>query len=156
LSIKDLDKIASEITLIEGSKEVIEELTKNNVKLYILSGSIKYIIKKILGDLYFHFDGIKANDLSFDQNGYFKTITETLYDFEGKAHFIDQVIKENGISRVEAFFVGNSLNDEWAHESGAITLCINPSMTNPDHPIQWTHSIRNLTNLNQIFKYLTF
>ena len=152
----DLDKIASKIKLMDGIKEVVEKLEQNHIKMYILSGSIKYIIKKVLGPLYNKFESIKANELYFNKKGYLSSIAGTKYDFEGKADFIKQVIVENNINNYEAFFIGNSLNDEWAHQSGAQTLCINPSMTNPDHPFQWAYCIRNLKNFVEIFDYLTF
>lgn len=154
LSITDMDKIASRMQLIEGTKEVIEKLASHNIKMYLVSGSINYIIKKVLGELYRYFDTVKSNEFVFDDKGFLKSIIGTKYDFEGKKDFISQAIKKNQINAVEAFFVGNSLNDEWAHESGAQTLCVNPSMTNPNDPIQWAYSIRNMNNLNEIFKYL--
>lgn len=156
LNIKDLDKIADDIHLIDGTREVIETLVSNDIKLYIVSGSIKYIIRKVLGDLIIHFETIKANDISFDSKGQIKAIIGTRYDFEGKSNFISQVVNELQIHSFEAFFVGNSLNDEWAHQSGAQTLCVNPSMTNPDHRFKWNYSIRTMTSLKEIFKYLKF
>jgi HAD superfamily phosphoserine phosphatase-like hydrolase len=152
----ELNHIADDIKLIDGTREVIEELVSKNVKLYILSGSIKYIIRRILGDLYQCFEGVKANDFIFDNNGFLQTINGTKYDFEGKADFISQIVKESNINPFEAFFVGNSQNDEWAHQSGAQTLCVNPRYTNPDHPFQWTYSINNMNNLKEIFRYLIY
>ena len=154
LNSSDVDKIADEIKLIDGASEVISELYNLGIRLYICSGSIKPIIKRILGDLYYKFIDVKANDFIFDSQGYLKAIIGTKYDFEGKSDFLSQIMKDNRVSAIETLFIGNSLNDEWAHQSGAMTLCVNPSMTNPDHPFQWTYCIRNMINLNEILKFV--
>jgi HAD superfamily phosphoserine phosphatase-like hydrolase len=156
LHIDDMKKIASEIQLVNGTRDVIEKLAKANVKMYIVSGSIKHIIKQVLGDLYGYFEDVKANDFTFDNKSLLKSIIGTKYDFEGKADYIAQIIKENNINSIEALFIGNSLNDEWAHQSGVQTLCVNPTMTNPDHPFQWTYCIRTMDNFNEILPFLGF
>jgi HAD superfamily phosphoserine phosphatase-like hydrolase len=156
LSIELLDEIAKDLILIEGIEEVINELTENGVLLYICSGSIDYIIKKTLGKLFDYFEEVKSNKFTFDKNGFLKSIIGTRYDFEGKANYISQIISDTQIYAYETFFVGNSLNDEWAHQSGVMTICVNPSMTNPDHPFQWTYSIRNMKNLSEILNFMNY
>jgi phosphoserine phosphatase len=136
-----------------GTEEVLRRLQVSGSKVYILSGSIKCIIKRVLGNLKDYFEEIKANDFKWDQRGRLVEIIGTKFDFEGKADFIRQAVHENGIHSHEAFFVGNSSNDTFAHESGARTLCINPAQTNPDHPFHWNHAIKKCSNLNEIFDY---
>ncbi len=97
---------------------------------------------------------IKSNRFLFDSEGYLSEIRGTKYDFEGKANYINQIAHENSYEPYEILFVGNSLNDEWAFESGATTLCINPSMTNFTHSYQWSYSLRNVKNLNEIMEYI--
>lgn len=140
--------------LINGTQEVISELFDINVSLYICYGSIDYVIKRTLKDLIKQFQEIKSNRFSFDKNGLLSSIIGTRYDFEDKANYVSQIAKDLDIHPYEILFVGNSLNDEWAHQSGAMTLCVNPTMTNHDHPFQWTYSIRNLNNLNEILRYI--
>ena len=152
----DLDDIAKDIQLVHGAEEVIKYLFENGVKLYVLSGSIRYIIKKVLGDLYQYFEEVKANEITFDGSGKIKKIIGTKYDFEEKATFIKKIIIENDIHPMEAFYIGNSVNDEWAHESGAQTLCVNPRMTNPYHPIHWTHYIHKMTSFVEVTDFMNF
>lgn len=151
-----LDKIASDIHLMQGVKEVINLLESKYIRMYIVSGSIHYVIKKVLGNMLPLFTGVKANDMRFNSNSTLKTIIGTKYDFEGKADYITHKLNEIGIQPYEALFVGNSLNDEWAHQSGVDTLCINPSATNHDHPFQWTFSIKKSTDFQDILKYIHF
>jgi HAD superfamily phosphoserine phosphatase-like hydrolase len=150
----DLDMVANDMNLMEGMENVIRSLYKHDIRMYILSGSIRYIIKKVLGDLYNLFEMVKANEITFGGDGKIKSIIGTKFDFEGKATFIKQVIEENGIHPMEVFYVGNSINDEWAHESGAQTLCVNPKMTNPYNSIQWMHCIQNMDDFGEILQYM--
>jgi HAD superfamily phosphoserine phosphatase-like hydrolase len=153
---KTLDKIAAEIELVPGAEQVIKALYESGVKLYVLSGSIKYIIKQVLGDLYPYFEEVKANDIVFARDGKIMRIIGTKYDFEEKATFIKKSITENDAHPMEVFYIGNSVNDEWAHESGAQTLCVNPRMTNPYHPIHWTHYIHKMSNFAEILAVMNF
>ncbi|KAA5535121.1 HAD-IB family phosphatase [Taibaiella lutea] len=155
LSKQHLNKIADDLHLVNGIESVIKELSENNISLYICSGSIDYIVKRALRESGRNFEEIKSNKFLFDRNDKLHSIIGTRYDFEGKADYISQISRDLDIHPYEILFVGNSLNDEWAHQSGAITLCINPTMTNPDHPFQWTYSIRNLKNLNEILRFVT-
>lgn len=151
-----LDTIASEITLIDGVEDTLKRISDKGVNLYICSGSINYIISKVLGESAKYFEEIKANKFRFDRDGKLDKIIGTKFDFEGKSDYLKQIAFENEIQPYEILFVGNSLNDEWAHQSGALTLCINPRLTNPDQHIQWTYSIRTADNLSEIERFINF
>jgi phosphoserine phosphatase len=128
-----LRRIAGEIELIDGTRETLELIKSRGVRLYIVSGSIKQIIRIVLGDLYDLFDEVKANEIGFDSAGNLKRIEGTRYDFEGKAQFLRNIISEHGLSELEVLFVGNSLNDIYASRSGARTLCVNPQYDQSRH-----------------------
>ncbi len=153
---KILDEISDEIILVDGVFETLKELSDSGITLYVCSGSINYIISRVLGENKFYFEEIKANRFTFDRSGFLKDIIGTKYDFEGKSDYLKQIALENDIQPYEILFVGNSLNDEWAHQSGALTLCVNPRLTNPDQHIQWSYSIRSMSNLSQIKKFINF
>lgn len=149
-----LDEIANEMYLIDGVHETLDRLKKAGVRLYICSGSIERVINVVLGKSRIYFDEIKSNKLNFSQNGLLDRIIGTKFDFEGKSNYLTQIAMENEIQPYEILFIGNSLNDEWAHQSGALTLCVNPRLTNPNQHIQWTYSIRTMNNLNQISNFV--
>ncbi len=123
--------------------------------MFIVSGSIKHIIKRVLGNLYEKFEDVRANDMKFGPNSELKSIIGTKYDFQGKSQYITQVLEEREIQPHEALFIGNSLNDEWAHQAGVQTLCINYDMTNPDNQIQWMYSINHSKDFSEIMRYVT-
>jgi phosphoserine phosphatase len=151
---KHLKRIARNTTLVKGTAETITRLKKSGVSVYILSGSIRQIIKECLGELYDSFDEVKANDIIFDSSGVISEIRGTRYDFWGKARFLRKIWEENEWSPWDVLFVGNSVNDDWASLSGVRTLCVNPHLTRPDNRSVWTYAIRRMSDLSEIMKFV--
>jgi HAD superfamily phosphoserine phosphatase-like hydrolase len=149
-----LKRIAKSISLVPGTRETVEQLKAKGVKLYILSGSIKEIIKTVLGKLWDDFEEIKANEIIFDSSGVISQINGTRFDFEGKATFLKRVHEDNRLSPLNVLFIGNSCNDIWASHSGVRTLCVNPHLTDPSNQAEWTHAIRKMKDLREILKYV--
>jgi len=147
-------EISKQIPLVDGVSETVKELRNKGLKLFILSGSIKVIIRQVLGDLYYEFEEIKANELLFDHSGNISGIEETHYDFEGKATFIKRVIEDCELSPSDVLFVGNDCNDIFASQSGARTLCVNARLTDPANEQHWTYAIGEMLNLNQILEFV--
>jgi HAD superfamily phosphoserine phosphatase-like hydrolase len=151
---RHLEEITKNVQLLPGTAETIEKIKSRGINLYILSGSIKPIIVKALGNLMIHFDEIRANEIKFDQQGIVSEIIGTPFDFEAKAAFIRRVIQDHHCRPMDILFVGNSCNDVWASESGARTLCVNPRMTDPSNEEHWTYCIARMENFGQILEYV--
>lgn len=149
-----LDSISNRIKLLPGVDEVLKFLYKNDIKIYIVSGSILHVIRSVMKENYIYIDGIKANHFFFNINGFLEEIVGTKYDFEGKANFIVELAEDLHISASEILFVGNSINDEFAYTSGARTLCINPKNTDSSNTTIWNRCILKCTNLNQILPFI--
>jgi nucleoside phosphorylase len=63
-----LDKISSKINLIDGVGDTFEILKNEGIRIYICSGSIRYIIeKKLAQELLDYVEEISANDFIFDE-----------------------------------------------------------------------------------------
>ena len=151
---KTVENLASKIKLMKGTEETFRELQMRDIKIYIVSGSILLVIRSVIGDLYKYVDGIKANQFRFNQGGFLTEIVGTKYDFEGKTAFITEIALELNISPKDILFVGNSVNDRFAHISGARTLCINPKLTDPTNRTMWNDCIQTCDDLTEIIKYL--
>jgi len=67
LKAEQLDRIAGSISLIKGARETIQKLRERGIRLYIVSGSIQRVIRRVLGDLQNQFESISANDVIFDK-----------------------------------------------------------------------------------------
>lgn len=149
-----LNDISSEIRLLDGVGELLQTLASNGIKTYIISGSIKHVIKDVLGHLWDNFTDVSANNMIFSK-GIITEIIGTPYDFKGKATYIKKTLKENNLVSTDALFVGNSVNDIYASRSGVRTLCVNPHFTNGSEPRHWTHCIASMSNATQILDYVS-
>ena len=149
-----LDNLADNIKTINGLDATLKTLKANGYSLYIISGNIKQVIEKVLGDKVQYFDTINANKMQFDKYGKVVYIEGTNYDFEGKARFIEEFKEKTNSSAKDLIFVGNGDNDEWAHLSGCKTICINPDNTDFSNKTKWHICQPNVTNLTQILPFL--
>lgn len=156
LHVDSLYKIASDIHLIDGCKKTFDELALHNIKIFIVSGSILFIIQQVLKELYWRIDAIKANDFIFSSDGYLTEIIGSKYDFEGKSFFVREIAENLKLSTNDILFIGNSYNDKYVYTSGAKTLCINPKNTDPSDTIIWHNCIQECTDLSQILDYVIF
>jgi HAD superfamily phosphoserine phosphatase-like hydrolase len=150
---KHLSKIALDTRLIEHAEETLQFLRSRNMRLFVLSGSVKQIIRAVLGDMVDMFEDIQANEMVFDRKGLLTAIRGTRYDFEGKRDYLNKLIKDSGYQRYDVLFVGNSCNDVFASQSGARTLCVNPRMVDAYNKLHWTYFIRQMDSLRQILPY---
>lgn len=155
LKSSDMEKIAQNIRLVDGTIETLRFLKGKGIKLYICSGAMDDLIDTIFKiDERNLFEKIECNRFSYDRNGYLKSIQGTQFDFEGKANFIRKIIDENEIQPEECIFVGNSDNDIWAHESGAKTLVVNPHKINGMNRTEWKYYLEKMDNLKEIIPFI--
>ncbi len=155
LSRQQVLELTKKTKLIAGCKKTLQILKDRNIKLYIVSGSIKDIIENVLGNTHVYFSEIKANEFVFDtQTSILNKIIGTKYDFEGKANYIRYIANRLKISPSDILFIGNSNNDMWAHQSGADTLCINPIHTNYHDDRIWHNTIVECKNLLEILPFV--
>lgn len=148
-------ELAKKIKLVAGCNKTLNVLKERNIKLYIVSGSIKDIIESVLGKAHVFFTEIKANEFIFDtQTSILNKIIGTKYDFEGKANYIQYIANKLEIATSDILFVGNSNNDMWAYLSGARTLCINPTLTNYHDDTIWHNTIVECKNLSEILPFI--
>ena len=147
-------EIAGEYELFNGVIETIKLLRKQNIKLYILSGNFVQAIKYILGENKDYFNDVSANNIYFDNSSFIKEITPTIYDFEGKATYIKNIMINENLSPEEVCFVGNGDNDIYAYRAGVKTICINPVNAKEDDEMIWSNVIKNCKNLEEILKFI--
>lgn len=154
LTASDVEEISKEITLIDGTIETLKYIKERGVKLYICSGAMGDMIEYVLKENKNLFEDISCNKFSYDKQGKLNSIKGTKYDFEGKALYIANVIKENGIQPKECLFVGNSDNDVWAHKSGAKTLVVNPHKITGMNRTEWKYYLEEMQDLHDIIPFI--
>ena len=151
---KDLLEYISKTKILPGFVETVKLLRASGIKLFILSGNILECIKTVLGENVKYFDDIMANDFIFDKNENLDKIVATDYEHEGKAKYVNKVIKNLGISPEELTFVGNSKNDERVYLTGCNTLCINPDETEYKNKLKWNYCIEKANDFREVLPYL--
>lgn len=154
MSLKHIAEVAGKTHKIGHLEETLEFLVKKNIKLYILSGSVKQVINIVLKGCLHFFECIEANDFQFDREGRLCCIKATKYNYEKKADYIFKISEENGILCKDVLFIGNSLNDRFAYLSGAQTLCINPVDVDYRDSDAWTTYIRRVDDFRRILDYI--
>lgn len=149
-----VEKIATKIHLLKGVRKTFRELRKRGIQIYVVSGSILLVIQTVLRDLCQYIDRIQANQFVFNEAGFLTQIIGTKYDFEGKAQFIKEIAGEFNIAPQDILFLGNSINDRFAYQSGAKTLCINPTLTDPSNRNVWNNCIQSCEDLYEIISFI--
>ncbi len=145
-----LDKLAKDITLIDGIDETMQTLKSNGFSLHIVSGNIDTVIEDVLGDKAKYFDSINANKFLYNDENKLSYIIPTKYDFQGKSQFVSELIDKNGIRPSDIYYIGDGPNDEWVYETGCNTLCLNPTTPNFNNKRIWNNTIHNSSNLTDI------
>jgi len=147
---KQLTEISKGFHLIDGAKETFRVLKSLGYSLHIVSGNVKFVIERVLGENVKYFDSINANRFDFDENGKLVFIKGTNYDFQGKAKFVNEFKETTGTSAKDICFVGNGGNDEWVHFSGCRTLCINPDDADVRNQTKWHKVLPEVVDLRRI------
>ena len=149
-------QIGEKTEMLPGCKELFEELQKHEVKIFIYSGSIDTMISAAIpNDIEKMIKHISSNIFLYDNNGNLNSIKGTLYDFEGKKDFIEDIVmKKYHFVSSEIAFVGNSDNDIWAYLSRVRTILINPNNVEPGDRKIWDYCLPEVNNLLELKPYL--
>ena len=152
---KNIEQIAQNIELLDDCRDVLKLLHSKGIQLFIVSGSVDILIKKVLGDeLANLFSKIQANQMQFNQDGFLEKIIGTKYDFERKADYVKGIIDKGYLSSNEIVFFGNSFNDESVCSTGVRAVCINPKQTVSYNPSYWTDERSDVTSMKDFLQFI--
>lgn len=152
----EFKRIKQQVKPIPELKSVFETLTKNNCKIFVLSGGIREVIESTLGDSMQYVEKVFCNELLFEKDGKFKGMNATSYDYLGKAKCIEEFIKQTNTKPSEIVFVGNSSNDEWVWTTGVKTVCINPDNADFKNRKVWNRCYEVAENLKVVLPEFNF
>jgi phosphoserine phosphatase len=154
LTNKTLDKIASDNSLLSDVEKVFNFLHKNNIEIHILSGGIKNIIEKILGNLIVYVKNINAFTLTFNSDNIINNVENPPFDPNNKHLYVQNLLKTKNLTPDEIFYVGNDWNDECVSCTKVTMLCINPNETNAKDRTIWNYSIEQTNSLADILPFI--
>lgn len=150
----DLDELIFSMKFINNLEKVLKFLNDKNIQVYILSGGIKIVIEKALGELKNYIKQIEATNFIFDKNGTLSSYEVPNHNPENKFEYVTEVIKNENVKPNEVLFVGNGKNDETVYKTGVNTLCLNADDANYENKEIWHNSIFT-DNLEDIMAYIS-
>lgn len=152
--LQDLQELVSSIKFINDIETVLKFLTENNIKIYILSGGIKTVIKSALKDLNKYITHIEAPDFLFDNNGNLLKHVSLSHNPENKHEFVSQIVTKEEVLPQEVLFIGNGKNDETVYLSKVNTLCFNADNADYTNKKIW-HNFVETKTLKDILPFIS-
>lgn len=149
-----LNRVADKMSIRDGIEETFAYLKSHGVKIYVFSGGIKQLLNACLKHAMPYIDGVECEEFVFDKDGFVCDSVKTEHDTEDKRQFVLELAEQLGIKPSEIFFMGNGVNDEKVHQTGATTLCVNPDKTDPHNKNCWDYYIEDIKNLKEILQYI--
>ncbi len=118
-----IHEIFKEFTIkTPNAQKTLEELKKQGIKIAIISGGIKDLVKYHYPDT---FDEIFANEILYDNAGSIVGSASTPYDFGGKLEGVRQLCKKYNITMAEVAFIGDNINDFQVMEEVGLGIAFN-------------------------------
>jgi len=123
LEIKNLESIAKTVKLTQGSEELVASLKEMGFKVALISGGFSYftdILKKRLG-----FDYAFGNELEIKKGRLTGRIRGKIIDARRKAEALDEICRQEGITRDEVVAVGDGSNDRIMVANAGLGIAFN-------------------------------
>jgi len=123
LRIKSLESLAKTFKLTKGSEELIAALKEMGFKVALISGGFTYftdILKKRLG-----FDYAFGNELEIKRERLTGRVKGRIIDAQRKAKIMDEICREEGITRDEVVAVGDGSNDRIMIANAGLGIAFN-------------------------------
>ena len=123
LKIKSLESLAKTFKLTKGSEELIAALKEMGFKVALISGGFTYftdVLKKRLG-----FDYAFGNELEIKNGRLTGRIKGRIIDAQRKAEIMDEICREEGITRDEVVAVGDGSNDRIMVANAGLGIAFN-------------------------------
>jgi len=111
--------------VMRGAIETLKELKETGIKTAIISGSIDFLLEKLIPDYDEFFDYVFLNRISFDSKGEIKGVKATEFYLERKKTGLLKICEKEGIDPKEAIFVGDHENDIHVAEAAGFSIAFN-------------------------------
>ncbi len=132
---------ANSVEYMDGAKELIEFLKKNDFKIAILSSGLMCLAGRIAREL--RVDYVFANELLFDENGIVTGKVNPLVDFKSKGVILRELKDELKPELTVA--VGDGYNDISMFREADVAIAINPH-----EGVEGDHNVESLREVKEI------
>ncbi|NJE60316.1 HAD-IB family phosphatase [Thermococcus sp. 21S7] len=136
---------ANSVEYMDGAKELIEFLRKNDFKIAILSSGLMCLARRIAREL--EVDYVFANELIFDGNGVVTGKVNPIVDFRSKGTILRELKEELKPELTVA--VGDGFNDLSMFKEADVSIAINPH-----EGVEGDHNVESLREVMEIIKGL--
>ncbi len=144
-------KAIEPLKLMPGALPMLEELKKAGLKLAIVSGSITFVLDKLIPDHEKIFDHVYMNKVVFNKDGTIKQGIGTPFDMEHKATGLKKIAEQEGIPLEQCVFVGDNHNDVHIAEIAGFSIAFN---CKSDELAQIADVVIEKKDLREILKYV--
>ncbi|MEM1511971.1 MAG: phosphoserine phosphatase SerB [Candidatus Jordarchaeales archaeon] len=123
LKVEELEKVAQNIRLTPGARELIQALKSMGCKVALISGGFTYFtdrLKELLG-----LDYAFGNKLIIKDGVVTGEVEEPIIDAERKAEIIEWIAENEGISKDEIVAVGDGANDRFMLKNVGLGIAFN-------------------------------
>ena len=132
---------ADSVEYMDGAKELIEFLRKNDFRIAILSSGLMCLAGRIAREL--GVDYVFANELLFDENGVVTGKVNPLVDFKSKGVILRELREELKPELTVA--VGDGYNDVSMFREADVAIAINPHEgVEGDHVVESLREVREI------------
>ncbi len=136
---------ANSVEYMDGAKELIEFLKRNDFKIAILSSGLMCLARRIAGEL--GVDYVYANELIFDEKGIVTGRMRPLVDFKSKGVILRELKDELKPELTVA--VGDGYNDISMFREADVSIAINPH-----EGVEGDHNVGSLYEVIEIIRGL--
>ncbi len=133
------------VEYMDGAKELIEFLKKNDFKIAILSSGLMCLAERIAREL--GVDYVFANELIFDENGGITGKVNPIVDFKSKGAILRELKKSLNPEFTVA--VGDGYNDLSMFLEADVSIAINPH-----EGVEGDHNVESLWEVKEIIEGL--
>jgi phosphoserine phosphatase len=123
LGIKSLEPLVRTLKLTKGSEELIFALKEMGFRIGLISGGFSHftdILKKRLG-----FDYAFGNELEVRHGRLTGRIKGKIIDAQRKAQIMDEICRQEGVTRAEVVAVGDGSNDRIMVANAGLGIAFN-------------------------------
>ncbi len=148
---EELMKAISNLRLMKGAIETLNELKKRGYRLAVISGSLNIVLEKLIPDYDGIFDYVFINRIYFDEKGKIKSLEPTKFDIMKKVGALKLICEKENITPEKCVFVGDHDNDVHIAKVCGLSIAFNASSARLE-------SVCNLVvkekNIRKILKYI--
>lgn len=137
--------------LMKGAIEILKDLKEMGIRTAIISGSIDFLLEKLIPDYEEFFDYVFLNKIYFDRKGEIEGMKATEFYLERKKTGLLEICKREEIDPKEAMFVGDQENDVHIAEAAGFSVAFN---SKSEKLKEVSNVVIDKKDLREILKYL--